>query len=152
MAEIQQLPKKQRETWQKQLFLALFFPFFYLLPHGQVKALFYVPIKSKSGKRATRAWPCCEPSWMWYLRCEEICLLPEEMSSISSLKSTYFPLSIVYCFYSMYFIIGVIVKFLLQQRLQLSSTCRRVAMWTSRTEAVVYVVRRRSLWFSDDSE
>ena len=58
MAEIQQLPKKQRETWQKQLFLALFFPFFYLLPHGQVKALFYVPIKSKSGKRATRAWPC----------------------------------------------------------------------------------------------
>ena len=31
-----------------------------------------------------------------------------------------------------------IVKFLLQQRLQLSSTCRRVAMWTSRTEAVVY--------------
>ena len=82
---------------------------------------------------------------MRYLRCEEICLLPEEMSSISSLKSTYFPLSIVYCFYSMYFIIGVIVKFLLKQRLQLSSTCRRVAMWTSRTEAVVYVVRRRSL-------
>ena len=24
-------------------------------------------------------------------------------------------------------------------------TCRRVALWTSRTEAVVYVVRRRSL-------
>ena len=57
-----------------------------------------------------------------------------------------------YCFYSMYFIIGVILKFLLQQRLLLSSTCRRVAMWTSRTEAVVYVVRRRSLWFSDDLE
>ena len=31
-------------------------------------------------------------------------------------------------------------------------TCCRVAMWTSRTEAVVYVVKRRSLWFSDDSE
>ena len=62
-----------------------------------------------------------------------------------NLQYIYFPLSIVYCFYSMYFIIGVIVKFLLQQRLQLSSTCRRVAMWTSRTEAVVYVVRRRSL-------
>ena len=29
------------------------------------------------------------------------------------------------------------MKFLLKQRLQLSSTCRRVAMWTSRTEAVV---------------
>ena len=37
-----------------------------------------------------------------------ICLLPEEISSISSLKSTYFPLSLVDCFYSMYFIIGVI--------------------------------------------
>ena len=152
MAEIQQLPKKQPETWQKQLFLALFFPFFYLLLHGQVKALFYVPIKSKSGKRATRAWPSCEPSWMWYLRYEKICLLPEGIQSISLLKATYFPLSIVYCFYSMYFIIGVIVKFLLQQRLQLSSTCRRVATRTSRTEAVVYVIKRRSLWFSDDSE
>ena len=74
------------------------------------------------------------------------------MSSISWLKYTYFPLSIVYCFYSMYFIIGVIVKFLLQQRLQLSSTCCPVATWTSRTEAVVYVIKMRSLWFSDDSE
>ena len=36
------------------------------------------------------------------------------------------------------FIIGVIMKFLLQQHLQLSSTCRQVATWTSRTEAVVY--------------
>ena len=88
---------------------------------------------------------CCEPSWMRYLRREEISLLPEEMSSISSLKPTYVPLWIVYCFYSMYFIIGVIVKFLLQQRLQLSSTCLLVAMWTSRAKAVVYVARRRSL-------
>ena len=36
------------------------------------------------------------------------------------------------------FIIGVIMKFLLQQHLQLSSTCLQVATWTSRTEAVVY--------------
>ena len=36
--------------------------------------------------------------------------------------------------------------------MQLSSTCLGVAMWTSRAKAVVYVVRRRSLWFSDDSE
>ena len=98
--------------------------------------------------RMTLLWT----SLMRYSWCEEICLLPEEMSSISSLKSTYFPLSIVYCFYSMYFIIGLIVKFLLQQCLHLFSTCRRVATWTSRTKAVVYVVRRRSLWFSDDSE
>ena len=96
--------------------------------------------------------PCCEPSWMWHLRYEKICLLPEGIQSISLLKSTYFPLSIVHCFYSMYFIIGVIVKFLLQQRLQLSSTCCPVATWTSRTEAVVYVIKMRSLWFSDDSE
>ena len=114
--------------------------------------MFGAPIKSYSGKRATHAWPCCEPSWMRYLRREVISLLPEEMSSISSLKPTYVPLWIVYCFYSMYFIIGMIVKFLLQQCLQLSSTCLGVAMWTSRAEAVVYVVRRRSLWFSDDSE
>ena len=32
------------------------------------------------------------------------------------------------------------MKVLVQQRLQLSSTCRRVATWTSRTEAVVYVL------------
>ena len=32
------------------------------------------------------------------------------------------------------------MKFLLKQRLQLSSTCRRVAMWTSRTEAVVFML------------
>ena len=79
MAEIQQFPKTQRETSQKQLFLALFSPFFYLLPHGQVKALFYAQIKSKSEKHATSERPCCEPSWMWYLRYEEICLLPEEI-------------------------------------------------------------------------
>ena len=30
------------------------------------------------------------------------------------------------------------MKFLLHQCLHLSSTCRRVAMWTSRTEAVAY--------------
>ena len=36
LAEIQKLPKKLWETWQKQLFLALFSPFFYRLPHGQV--------------------------------------------------------------------------------------------------------------------
>ena len=79
---------------------------------------------------------------MQHLRCEEICLLPEEMSSISSLKSAYFPSSIVYCFYSMYFIIGVIVKFLLQQQLELSSTCRRVAMWPSRTEKQLFTLSR----------
>ena len=35
------------------------------------------------------------------------------------------------------------MKFPLQQHLLLSSSCRRVAMWTSRTEAIVYVARRR---------
>ena len=50
---------KQRETWQKQLLL--FSPFSCLLPHGQVSALFCALIKSQSGKRATRAWPCREP-------------------------------------------------------------------------------------------
>ena len=61
MAEIQKSPKKQWETWQKQLFLALFSPFPCLIPHGQVSALFYAPIKSYSRKRATRARPCCDP-------------------------------------------------------------------------------------------
>ena len=41
--------------------LALFSPFPCLLPHGHVSALFYAPIKSYSGKRATHARPCCDP-------------------------------------------------------------------------------------------
>ena len=44
----------------KTTFLALFSPFSCLLPHGQVSALFCALIKSQSGKRATRAWPCRE--------------------------------------------------------------------------------------------
>ena len=124
----------------------------FLSVQGHTVKLWAADTLLKSIQGLTKSTLYCEPSSMRYLRYEEVCFSPEKISSISSLKSTYFPLSIVYCFYSKYFIIGVIVKFLLQQRLQLSSTCRRVAMWTSRTEAVVYVVRRRSLWFSDDSE
>ena len=138
--------RKNKEKRDKNNFFQLYFPHspvFYLTAKFKHCSVRQSKVRAEDVQHAREL--VVNQSWMRYLRCEEICLLPKELSSISSLKSTYFPLSIVYCFYSMYFIIGVIVKFLLQQRLQLSSTCRRVAMWTSRTEAVVYVVRRRSL-------
>ena len=37
------------------------------------------------------------------------------------------------------------MKFPLQQHLLLSSSCRGVAMWTSRTEAIIVDVARRRL-------
>ena len=148
MAEIQKLPKKHRETWQKQLFSFIFPILLSFISRPSLGIVLCANQKLELKTRITRVtllWTILDALF-------EIWGKFEERSSISSLKSTYFPLSIVYCFYSMYFIIGVIVKFLLQQRLQLSSTCRRVATRTSRTEAVVYVIKRRSLWFSDDSE
>ena len=45
----------------------------------------------------------------------------------------------------MYFIIGVIVKFLLQQLFAAVLNMSSSGHVASRTEAVVYVVRRRSL-------
>ena len=148
MAEIQKLPKNSKKR-DKNNFFSFIFPI--LLSFTSQPSLSIVLCANQELERkpcntwVTFLWTILDVIFeMWG---EFVFYIPEEISSMSSHKSTYFPLLTVYCFYSMYFIIGVIVKFL-----QLSSTCHPVAMWTSRTEAIVYVVRRRSLWFSDDSE
>ena len=154
MAEIQKLPKKTATNVTETTFLALFSPFFYPLPLHMAKFRHYSMRQSKvraENTQQARDLVNHLGCHIWDMR--KFVFYPKKYSHFHRfIYSTYFPLLIVYCFYSMYFIIGVIVKVLLQQHLQLSSTCRQVAMWTSRTEAVVFVVKRRSLWFSDDSE
>ena len=120
IAEIQKLPKEQWETWQKQLSTS-----FSLRPSFSI--VLCANQRAESMKYAHDLVVNHFGCHIWDVR----------KLSIPSLKSTYFPLSIVYCFYSIYFIIGVIMKFPLQQHLLLSSSCRGVAMWTSRTEAIV---------------
>ena len=105
------MPKEQWETWQKQLFTS-----FNLRP--SFSTVLCANQKAESMKYAHDLVVNHFGCHIWDVR----------KLSIPLLKSTYFPLSIVYCFYSIYFIIGVIMKFPLQQsewswNSHYSSTC-----------------------------
>ena len=117
----------------KKTFFSFISPFIYLLPRGQVKALFMRQSKVRAGNMQQ----ACDLV-VNHLGCD-ICdtrkfvFYPKKYSQFQRLN---LHISLYRLFIA--FIIGVIMKFLLQQHLQLSSTCRQVATWTSRTEAVVY--------------
>ena len=95
--------------------------------------------KVRAEKRATHARPCCDPTLVWHLRCKEIWLLPEEISSISSWKICIFSLLNIYLKFTVFYHWSDRQN-ALKHGLLPSSTCR-VAIWKFWPGVGVFVVR-----------
>ena len=114
----------------KTAFLALFSPFFYRLPLDTAKFRHCSMRQSKVRAENTQY---TRDIVVNHLGCD----IWDTRKFVFYAKkySQFHRLNLHISLYRLFiaFIIGVIMKFLLQQHLQLSSTCHRVAMWTRRT-------------------
>ena len=107
LAEIQKSPKKQWETWQKQLFLALFSPFLCVIPHCQVTA----KVRAENVQHTRDL--VVTPSHI-YVTLDMLANLSFTQRKLVNffVKNLHFFLYWIFISNLLYFIIGVIVKML----------------------------------------